>query len=135
MRLQSDGHALDELRVEHPENTVLRLLKHRRAAVNRERLLLAQGQQTREVIDITIAEKDSCYGSLARRAPRVETAIVVNLLPQVRRGVQDNPSKAVGTYGDGRLSTGSGGRVADAGTLTGGRIGIPLREGTACCGA
>jgi hypothetical protein len=59
-------------------------------------LLLAQSQKTREVVDVTVRQENSRYGSLARRAPRVETAVGVNLLPQVRRGVQKQPTISVG---------------------------------------
>jgi hypothetical protein len=58
-------------------------------------LLLAQSQKTREVVDVTIRQENSRNGSLARRAPRVETAVVENLLPQVRRGVQEQPTISV----------------------------------------
>jgi hypothetical protein len=59
-------------------------------------LLLAQGQKTREVVDVTVRQENALDGSLARRAPRVETAVCENLLPQVRRGVQKQPTIAVG---------------------------------------
>ena len=75
---------------------MLRLLEHARAGIDRKRLLLAQSQKTREMVDVTIGEKNSGNRSLARRAPRVETAVGVNLLPQVRRGVQKQPTIAVG---------------------------------------
>jgi hypothetical protein len=89
--------------------------QHALARVDRERLAFAQVQQARDGIDVGACEDDALDRRGAKALAGMEDGIGLDLLAEVRRGIEQEPTLTVGAHGQRRLGSRCGFGVAGTG--------------------
>jgi hypothetical protein len=98
--------ALDQICVQHVENRIGgQHVENAARGIKVERLLLAQGQQAGNVIDVCVGQHDCLDGGVAQRTVRVRLQHVVSgdLFADVGGGIKQDPIRAIGRGSNGRL--------------------------------
>src|SRR2546430_2603325 len=99
--------------------------------VHRQRVVLAKREQAEAVIEVSVREDDGGDGGMPRLL-RMERRKALDLLPDLRRGIEEHPVLAVAADGDAFL--GSGNRLQGAGSdaPTVGAAAVPLGKPSTC---
>jgi hypothetical protein len=98
-----------------------------------ERLPLAQGQESGEHVDIAARQQDVRDRRRTEALRGVQERRAIDLLAQIRRGIQDRPVFAISAYSQTRLRASGRGGVTQPRPSARHGVGIPLRK-TAPCG-
>src|SRR5262249_17319655 len=115
-------NAKDRVGLQHAE--------HALARKDRERLALAQMQEAPDSIDIRAGEDDSLDWRRAKTMTGMEDRIGLDLLAEVRRGIDQEPAFAVAAHGKRCLGASQRLRVPGARASACFSVRIPLREST-----
>jgi hypothetical protein len=82
----------------------IKVPKHAAGGPKGEGLALAKGKETRHIVDLASRQHHGLDGGIAKPAGgRPQPIVGQNLLPQIRRRVDDDPVLALSGYGDGSL--------------------------------
>mmetsp|Transcript_6386 Transcript_6386/g.10122 ORF Transcript_6386/g.10122 Transcript_6386/m.10122 type:complete len:221 (+) Transcript_6386:132-794(+) len=100
---QLNRNAFDEVRMEGIKNRIFgEHAMNFRCGEKRKSLLLAQGQQPCNVVDIAIGEQDRPQGGFAQ-VTRMQRRGFEHLVPNIGRRIQNRPLGAIGAEGERRL--------------------------------
>jgi hypothetical protein len=97
LRGKETDRSEDRIRLEYP-------VPHLLGRIETERLGLPEGEKAGDMIDVGIGEKDSLNWSPTRSVVRVEAIERLDLLPDIRAGIDEVPADPIGTEGDRGLS-------------------------------
>ncbi len=117
----------DDLTIEHLEDRVG--VKHAVDTLRRvdgQRLPFAQREQTRNDIDIAAGQHHTGDRTVTQPLARMQCGCVIDLLAQVRRGIEQIPPRSVTTDRDARLCPRVGSSISAPGAPAPVRVRIPL---------
>ena len=127
--VEADGAARNDVVAHDVENPVRADRVERGArAPDRERLALAQGEQSRRVVDVGVGEQRGGDRRTPALAFRLHRGRRQDLLAQVDRGVEQQPALAVGADREARLRARLHAPIAVPGKAADAAVTIPLRH-------
>ena len=130
--VRQHGPPLDQRRIEHAEDRVrLQRCQHIGVGIEPERRALAQMQEPHHRIDIGIGEHHRVDRARAQAVPRPEHPVGLDLLAQVRRSVDQEPTPTVAAERDRGLGRRGRHGIARPGPQAGRMTGVPLRKAAA----
>jgi hypothetical protein len=62
-------------------------------------MALPQGEQAGDMIDVAVGQDDARYRAVTQAVLRMERRVIVDLLPQIRRGIEDHPPPIIAGNG------------------------------------
>ena len=107
---------------------------HTIGGVDDERVGFAEGEQTQGVVEVAVGEDDGVDGRVPGLA-RVKTGEALDLVTDLRRGIQQEPALAVGADGHAFLGAGGGHDETRADAPAVRAATVPLGKATARRGA